>query len=141
MATEARVWFHGEGPDNALDFEGRAYLAWLFGRGAWRQFGLATAEYIQGRSAREWAAFLKKCAKRRHDVEASPELLRWLDRDLVRSLHLAERLRDVGKINRPVHPWHPQAIASFNSPIWSSFLGGFDPKGSATAPLDWRHPY
>ena len=29
MAARASVWFHGEGPDNALQFEARPYLAGL----------------------------------------------------------------------------------------------------------------
>jgi asparagine synthase (glutamine-hydrolysing) len=39
MAKEASIWFNGEGPDNALTFEWRAYLRWLWMRRDWRRFG------------------------------------------------------------------------------------------------------
>ena len=35
MACHARVWFFGEGPDNALRFERNAYLSWLLAGRRW----------------------------------------------------------------------------------------------------------
>jgi len=141
MAAEASVWLYGEGPDNALQFEWRAYLSWLFGRRAWDHLGPATAQYLRGRTMGDWVRFAKRCVGLGYVLEAAHKLPPWLDADLVRSLHLAERLRDMGKTDRPDHPWHPRAMASFSSPIWQSFLESFDLTGSATPPFDWRHPY
>ena len=128
MAAKASVWFHGEGPDNALLFEGRAYLAWLRGRGDWRPYARAMAQYARGRSVGEWLRFAGKSAgfgKDSEIVEAPPA---WLNPDLV---------RDSTKADQAPHPWHPDALASFGDPIWQAFLGGFD----ETPGLEWRHPY
>lgn len=128
MAAKATVWFHGEGPDNALEFEGRAYLSWLRGRGAWRQYGSAMAQYVRGRTVGDWLRFAIRSAGFRKESDAGEAPPAWLNPDLV---------RDRGKTDRPAHPWHPQAVASFNDPIWQSFLGGFD----ETPGFEWRHPY
>jgi asparagine synthase (glutamine-hydrolysing) len=128
MAAKASVWFHGEGPDNALLFEGRAYLAWLRGRGDWRPYARAMAQYVRGRSVGEWLRFAGKSAgfgKDSEIVEAPPA---WLNPDLV---------RDGAKADQPPHPWHPDALASFGDPIWQAFFGGFD----ETPGFEWRHPY
>ncbi len=128
MAAKATVWFHGEGPDNAFEFEGRAYLSWLRSRGDWRQYRRAMAQYLRGRTVGDWLRFATKCVgfgKKSDAVEAPPA---WLNPDLV---------RDSAKTDRPPHPWRPGAIGSFRDPIWQSFLGGFD----ETPGLEWRHPY
>jgi len=60
MAAKASVWFHGEGPDNALLFEGRAYLAWLRGRGDWRPYARAMAQLCPGPEHRRMAEICRK---------------------------------------------------------------------------------
>ena len=128
MAARASVWFHGEGPDNALQFEARPYLAGLRGRGAWRSYRRALTQYVRGRSVGEWLRFAKKNAGLGKEPAGDDAPPPWLNPDLVRGSV---------KADRPAHPWRPQAMASFTDPIWQAFLGEFDD----TPGLEWRHPY
>ena len=140
MHQQAEVWLLGEGPDNALVFEWRAYLKWLLRSRRWLYLTRAVFEYVRGKQAREWhstlAHFMKAQAvnERQQLSEAVPF---WLNDTLVKEQQLVER---VSSKEGPEHPWHPRALASFKSPIWQYFLGGFDNSISRT-PLDWRHPY
>jgi asparagine synthase (glutamine-hydrolysing) len=140
MRQQAEVWLLGEGPDNALAFEWRAYLKWLFRSMRWLYLSRAVFEYVRGKQVREWhstlANFMKAQAvnERQQLSEAVPF---WLNDTLVKELQLVER---VSSKRGPEHPWHPRALASFNSSIWQSVLGRFDNSVSRT-PLDWRHPY
>jgi asparagine synthase (glutamine-hydrolysing) len=142
MAQQAKVWFYGEGPDNALVFEWQSYLRWLFNRMDWSRLSGAVVQYLLGKQVREWRSTLSTCIKR-HPTGAGKlhqELPQWLDEGFVSEHQLAARARQLRESSNDKHPWHPRAIAGFTSPIWQSFLEQFDPSISGT-PLAWRHPY
>ncbi|MDI1264834.1 MAG: asparagine synthetase B family protein, partial [bacterium] len=144
QATAAEVWFHGEGPDNALVSERDAYLGWLVGRRDWRRLGEAALLYVRAKGLAGWMQTLRRYRGRRPTVDDAFTVPPWLDRALVDRLDLKERLRGVGAVSAPPrtppHPWHPRAIASFNDPIWASVFGDFDFE-ETLAPLVWRHPF
>lgn len=138
MAADATVWLYGEGPDNALVFEREAYLSWLFSRREWAHLASATMQYLRVKRGRGWTTMIGRYIRK--SESPSRGLPDWLNPDLVRDLRLDERARELEASIEPPHPWHPRAIASFNDPIWQSFLGAFDSEVSAT-PIEWRHPY
>ena len=140
QATEASVWFDGEGPDNALMFERNAYLSWLLGRRAWGRLGGALFEYARVKGLKGWAQTVRRHAGPRPDDQPVAPLPTWLNRDLVERLHLVERIRTLGEGGDTSHPWHPNAVASFTGPIWQSHFADFD-FDETLGPVVWRHPY
>jgi asparagine synthase (glutamine-hydrolysing) len=144
QAMAAQVWFHGEGPDNAMVFERDAYLGWLVGRRDWWRLGEAALLYVKSKGLAGWMQTLRRYSRRRAAVDDAFAVPPWLDRALVDRLDLKERLRGIGEGSGPAqvspHPWHPRAIASFNDPIWASVFGDFD-FVETLAPLVWRHPF
>jgi asparagine synthase (glutamine-hydrolysing) len=140
MAKEASVWFYGEGPDNALVFEWRAYLNWLWKKKDWKRFYEAFISGARVKPLREWPGSFKNHVLRRlRRKEFSP---RWIQPELSarRAAEIAELSNFSGELNAAARSWHPRAVGSFSDPIWQEFLEGFDYAMSGT-PLDWRHPY
>ena len=140
QACEASVWFDGEGPDNALIFERDAYLSWLVGRRAWGRLGGALLEYVRVKGLGGWRQSVRRHALPRPEADPVRVLPRWLNRDFADRLHLEERIRALGEGGDTSHPWHPNAVASFTSPIWQSHFADFD-FDEALGPVVWRHPY
>ncbi|MGD9657152.1 MAG: asparagine synthase-related protein, partial [Methylocystis sp.] len=142
MARRAKVWFFGEGPDNALAFEWRAHLQWLARRNDWRRLISTVAQYIRGKELGEWLMTIKKLRSPPQQVDAVPwmQLPEWLDREFVESLNLMSRAENAMNRLRRNDSWRPDAVASFASPIWQSYFEVFDPVLSGYS-LDARHPY
>jgi asparagine synthase (glutamine-hydrolysing) len=142
MASQAKVWFYGEGPDNALTFEWQSYLRWLTGRRDWMRLGGAVAQYLRGKEAREWLMTVKKMSPRRREAEtiSQPGVPQWIDKDLVERLDLAARAHGSMDLWRQTHSWRPRAMASFTSAIWQSYFECHDAAISGTS-LDCRHPF
>ena len=129
MADDAGVWFYGEGPDNALTFEWRAYLRWLRRRGEWRLLLTSIATYLRTKSLREWRTTLAVWTGRKLTFWPEPETP-W-----------------VRQPERPVEPggtsgasWRPMALANLRGPLWPAFLEALDAQHAA-AGIDWQHPY
>ena len=141
MAKEASIWFYGEGPDNALTFEWRAYLRWLWMRRDWRRFGDAVV-WCGSNQARPWHAIIRRCATLRYKGQSrsSGAPRQWLDDAFVKKLDLSVRPHEAPNADASLHPWRPRALASFNSSIWPHFFEKFDAAVSG-APIEWRHPY
>ena len=142
MASQAKVWFYGEGPDNALTFEWQSYLRWLSARRDWMRLGNAVAQYVHGKELREWLITIRKLIPRGREAVtiSQPGIPQWIDKDLVARLDLGARAHGSMHLRRQTHPWRPRAIASFTSAIWQSYLEYHDPAISGTSP-DCRHPF
>jgi asparagine synthase (glutamine-hydrolysing) len=149
QAGRARVWFFGEGPDNALMFEQRAYFSWLLERRNWLRMGEAALLYLKAKGFDGWGQTLRRHVGRRgaadESIDESIDVPPWIDRALVERVGLRERIRSGhgragDEAPEPRHPWHPRAVASFHDPIWPALFDGFD-GDEALAPMVWRHPY
>ncbi|MCX7363628.1 MAG: asparagine synthase C-terminal domain-containing protein [Alphaproteobacteria bacterium] len=141
MAAEAGVWLFGEGPDNALRFERRAYLAWLFGQRRWGRLAQAAWQYLGAKGMGDWAGTLRRYTTRDRSGHAEAELPSWLTSDLVERSQLEDRLRSLDKGGgETAHPWHPEAIASFSHPVWERMFASCD-LDETQAPFVWRHPF
>jgi asparagine synthase (glutamine-hydrolysing) len=69
-----------------------------------------------------------------------PDIPPWIDRQFVAELKFAERIETLGAGGDPSHPWRPEAMSSFTSPIWQNYFGEFDFQDSL-APSIHRHPF
>jgi asparagine synthase (glutamine-hydrolysing) len=134
MAGDASVWLYGEGPDNALAFEREAYLGWLMRTGRWTRATSAVGRYL---AIKLGERKLPRQASIAPPVTPS-EIPGWLRADFVERIGLRERLRAFHAPSSD-HPWHPRAIASFDTPAWHRLLGGLE--ADRAYGLDWRHPY
>jgi asparagine synthase (glutamine-hydrolysing) len=143
MAGYSRVWFYGEGPDNALRHEWRPCLTYLAGR---RHFGrlAKTAVELVVRSRR--VPFLRRLvrplqARWSGQSERSP-FPDWLDRDFASRLRLNDRWEDIERLSSAPcpHPLRPQAYRSFESPLWEHLFSQFHAEAIG-APAEFRHPF
>jgi asparagine synthase (glutamine-hydrolysing) len=143
MASYSRVWFYGEGPDNALRPEWRPYLDHLL---RWRHFGrlAKTAGELVIRSRR--IPFLRRLIRPLKSwwsgqSEQSP-FPDWLNRDLASGLHLRERWEEIQRFcSVPCpHPLRPQAYRSFEHPLWEYLFSQCDAEAIGAA-AEIRHPF
>jgi asparagine synthase (glutamine-hydrolysing) len=145
-AEGASVWFYGEGPDNALVFEGNDYLAWLAGRRDWRRLAEVGLFYLRVKGLAGWWETLRRHTRRRLPAEDSIGVPPWIDRSLVRRLDLQQRLAATARLGpvgadlAPRHPWRPRAVAGFNDPIWPAVFTDYEFEESL-GPLVLRHPF
>ena len=142
MARHAKVWFYGEGPDNALTFEWCAHLRWLARRRDWPRLISTVGQYIRGKEMREWRMTMQNLVSTPPRMNALPwkHIPEWLDRDLIKNLGLAARAENALGLPTVDNCWRPGAMASFASPIWQAYFEFFDPALSGSS-LDARHPY
>jgi asparagine synthase (glutamine-hydrolysing) len=142
MSLESKVWFEGEGPDNALTFEWRPYLRWLWRKGARGKAISASASYVQTTSLAEWRTAAGRVLRLNSPwKQSAPEMMPdWIDPGFVRSVDLETRITDARNSRQSIHPWRPKAHASFNSPIWQALFQTWDSTYSGI-PIEWRHPY
>jgi asparagine synthase (glutamine-hydrolysing) len=141
MAKESRVWFNGEGPDNALRLESLPYLQWLLRNGEWFRIGTTIINYILNKPLREWhSSFIHIARCWKSETRPQVTLPPWLNKAFINEMQLSERARQADSSSRNKHPWHPLAISSFTGPLWPYMIERLDPAISAT-PLIWRFPY
>ena len=130
MREVSSVWFVGEGPDNALTFEWRSYLAWLARSKKWGHLSLAGLRYLTSKSLEEWKQTVG------HRLRPGTKSLTGLDHHWIPKLPL-EYSPEV----QQTHSWRPLADRSWRTTyLWTSLFEGLD---SLNAPygIEWRHPY
>lgn len=137
MRDEAKVWFFGEGPDNALTFEWRPYLRWFLTEGKWMRLLAVTIDFIRITSFREWSKAVRRISrgKRPWISPLQSALPDCINADFAKENEI--ELRSEARNN---HPWRPAAFASFTSSIWQQYFEEFEPTLTNT-PIEWRHPY
>jgi asparagine synthase (glutamine-hydrolysing) len=115
QAGRAPVWFFGEGPDNALEFEQRAYFSWLLERRKWRRMGEAAWLYLKAKGFDGWGETLQRHigSRRRRRADRSVAVARPRPRRSCRSAGTSRAL----PVETPAPSLAPQAVASFNNPL------------------------
>ena len=142
MAGYSRVWFYGEGPDNALRPEWQPYLAYLIGR---RHFGrLAKTVWelvVQSRRVPFLGRLVRPLQARwRRQTERSL-FPKWLNQDFASRLHLRARWEDTEQsAPQCPHPMRPEAYRSFESPLWEHLFSQYDAEAMGAA-AEFRHPF
>jgi asparagine synthase (glutamine-hydrolysing) len=143
MSAHSRVAFHGEGPDNALEYEWQPHLAWLAGRRRWGRLLLDVGKHVAAHKRVPLLPTLPRKLRERCDRGYySPDFPTWLNPELVERLHLRERWATFhsGTRSDSLHPVRPQGYYSLGIPLWQSLFEGLEPSYTANA-LEARHPY
>jgi len=144
MARESRVWFYGEGPDNALRFEWQPYLRWLAGNRRWGRMirDVGSLFWLDSPASileDAWRRFRQGDRTVRTERPAFPE---WIAEDLADRLELQERWNNHWTPPRHEHPWHPWTFASFTGTLWQHLFERFEPENANPRfPSETRHPY
>jgi asparagine synthase (glutamine-hydrolysing) len=142
MARFSRVWFYGEGPDNALRPEWQAYLAYLMGR---RHFGrLAKTVWdlvVRSRRIPFLGRLVRPLRARWRGQSELSIFPGWLDQDFVERAHLRQRWEEIQR-SAPLcpHPLRREAYRSFESPLWEHLFRQYD-AGAMDAAAEFRHPF
>ncbi len=138
IGHQRAVFFHGEGPDNALYYEWRPYVRNLLRN---RRFGDLAAD------ACRYAATLRRvplldavAAVGRRGRRAAARYPPWLNSAFERRVRLRDRWRDQPREPTARHPLRPAAYASLQSPLWQTLFSAYDPERTG-ARLDVRHPF
>lgn len=140
LGQAAPVWFEGEGPDNALSLERNAYLGWLMRQRSWSRLAEALLQYGQVKGIAGWIESFRRRATPAPRIAASASIPRWLDPDFVQRVGLHERIKELGEGGDASHPWHPEAMTNFTSPIWPRYFDNMNFQ-ETLAPVLWRHPF
>jgi asparagine synthase (glutamine-hydrolysing) len=131
---------YGEGPDNALRYEWRPYLAHLIRRRRFRRLLQDAFAHAASHRRIPLLPTMPRLLRRylAHDA-ARPMFPDWLNRDLEKRLDVRARWR-LRPATRSAHPVRPSGYASFALPLWQALFEGFDP-ASTRAFMDVRHPF
>lgn len=139
-ASVASVWFDGEGPDNALVFDRDSYLKWLVKRRSWSRLAGALFQYVRVKGVAGWSQSIRRHAGLLSGPPPHDPTPKWLNQDFVDRVKLKERAASLDAGGDRSHSWHPQAMASFTSPIWQCDFDNANFLANRTSAV-WRYPY
>ncbi|HEV2985688.1 MAG TPA: asparagine synthetase B family protein, partial [Vicinamibacterales bacterium] len=139
MAADARVFLYGEGPDNALRYEWRRYIAHLLSR---RRFGrLAAAlssDLLMHRRVPFWSSIRRLAASGPQAVESFPP---WLNEEFAARCACRERWHGRQRsASAPPHPVRPLGHSGFGDARWQALFEDCD-LSAALSHADIRHPF
>jgi asparagine synthase (glutamine-hydrolysing) len=145
MAAQSRVWFFGEGPDNALVFEWQAYLRWLLRKRAWKRMASDAIKCgrIFGVGQTLAAGFRKLLPKTRQPGAPDEFPMDWLRPSIPGGCDPRQRrqvFHDSLEGAAYEDTWHPKAYASFTSILWQVYFEEMD-AAAMHAAMEYRHPY
>jgi asparagine synthase (glutamine-hydrolysing) len=139
VAAHSRVVLYGEGPDNALSYEWRPYLAWLKNQRRWGRLLLDVVRHIRAHNRVPLLPTLI-FGKRRNGAYWKPAFPEWLDPDLTERLRLHERWLAFSAAAPSPHPVMPRGYSSLRNCIWPALFEEFEPPYTGAA-LEVRHPF
>ena len=129
MRSQAACWFYGEGPDNALIFEWRMHLAWLWQHREWQRLPGVIASYFATKSLRDW----KTTIQSRIASFRQPRMKMLGEPDWVRPASMTQK-------EEKSFEWRPRAHEGFVNPLWQSLFEELDAEGDRVG-IEWRHPF
>ena len=137
-ARWTRLFFYGEGPDNALLYEWQPYLSNLLsGKRYGRLVRALSYDLAMHPRVPLWTS-IRQVARRRtpRRDEAFPA---WLNDRLAARYRCRERWEARRRRTAP-HPFRPRAYAAFSDTRWQSFFDFFDISGGLSH-SETRHPF
>ena len=140
----SRVFFWGEGSDNALTYEWRPYLKYLIGRGRYLRALSDTCRHIIHHRRIPLLPSIPRMIQDRFDSSFKKiSFPPWLNPEFESRYELRARWEDhraqAAGLNS-LHSIRPGAYESFTGPLWQALFGGVD-CGNHRASLEARHPF
>jgi asparagine synthase (glutamine-hydrolysing) len=139
MTAHSRVAFYGEGPDNAMQYEWRPYLAYLRRAGRWGRMVADAAKFLKHHRRPPLLPTVFRRPKYIPDV-TEPRFPPWLAPALAQRLQLGDRMRKVTHRGDSHHPVRPIAYFSLQMPLWQAVFDSLDPSYTGV-PLEVRYPF
>jgi asparagine synthase (glutamine-hydrolysing) len=140
LAKQGRVFFFGEGSDNALMYEWQPYVKYLVRNRRWSRLIRDIFRHgIAHRRILPMAAILnyvKPSAFKMPQAEFPP----WLDETFASRTDARGRWEAMEVLEDSRHPFRPIGFHSFASASWSRLFESMDP-GFTEAPVEFWHPY
>jgi asparagine synthase (glutamine-hydrolysing) len=143
MSGYSRVWFFGEGPDNALRYEWQPYLSYLIWRRHFGQLARKVGElFIRPPRIPFLPRILRRLKAAGSGESEQPRFPEWLEPDFASRLQLRERWEANGRSSRTPcpHPLRPCAYKSFEGVLWEYLFSQLDAEAMGTA-FEVRHPF
>ena len=142
LGDYSRVFFFGEGPDNALRLDWQPYLSYMVRR---RNYGRllrgALATLFSERRPPWWGTFSRKLRIASWTKDAEGDAFpAWLDAAFESRLQLRERWRSFTHPPSAAHPVRPRGYASLQSPLWQTLFESFD-AGATKMLYEVRYPF
>jgi asparagine synthase (glutamine-hydrolysing) len=146
LSSYARVFLHGEGPDNALSYEWRPYFFSLLRQ---QRFGRLLRDLwwhvvLHGQLPVPSAVF-KRFLPRPAKGAGGAVYPEWMNPELESRLQLRARWELIRNDPRaaptsPVHPIRPRGYASLQIPLWQEMFERLDPARTESL-YEVRHPF
>jgi asparagine synthase (glutamine-hydrolysing) len=141
MAAHSPVAFFGEGPDNALHYEWRPHLTYLYRQRRWGRLLADVAKHMRRHKRIPLVPTIPRMLReRRSSEESAPLFPQWLNSRLVERLRLRERWHQLGSGAPSLHPTRPIGHGTMMSPMWQALFEAFDTAYTG-ALFEVRHPY
>lgn len=136
LGTYSRVFFFGEGPDNALHFDWRPCVSYMIRRGLYlRLLTSLTATLFSQRYPPFWFRLSNGIRN-----EAPAVFPSWISPTFESRFRLRERWQVLDSPPPSNHPWRPTGFASFRIPQWQTLFEHFD-AAITQACFEVRHPF
>ena len=141
MATQARVFLYGEGPDNALRYEWRPYLAHLVARRRVAPLVRALSnDLLMHPRVPLWSSIRQLTGARRHNQRWQTVFPGWLNEDFAVRCGCRERWEARQRPPPSTHPVRPAGYEGLSAVRWQSLFEDCDLNG-ALSHSEIRQPF
>ncbi len=139
----SRVWFYGEGPDNALRNEWKPYLSYSLRQRHFARLARNSWELVvRSRRIPFLRGILAPLKNRWQGHSEKSGYPQWLNREFATRLHLCERWEEQERSRTAAlrHPLRPEAYRSFDGPMWEHLFSQCD-AARVGAAIEMRLPF
>ena len=140
LAEHGRVFFYGEGPDNALKYEWQPYLSYLARGRRWTRLIRDVLQHVIAHRRVLPMSTILSYGKRIAGGAHEPGFPPWLDDEFAARTDARIRWETMRSPADSPHPVRPAGFQSFANPIWPMLFESMDP-GYTEAPVEFWHPY
>jgi asparagine synthase (glutamine-hydrolysing) len=140
IAADARLFLYGEGPDNALRYEWRPYLAHLVAnRDHLHLVRALTSDFVMHRRLPLWSS-VKRMATTRRDARPGESWPAWLNEDFAARCDCPARWAARQQTPLSTHPIRPVGHGGFSNARWQALFDDCD-VSAAAGQIEIRHPF
>ena len=140
LSTWPRVVLYGEGPDNALTFEWRAYLTYLHRHRRWGRMARDVVTHMAAHRRIPLLPTLPRIWRARRNPIPSMVFPDWLNTELISHFELRKRWEDFHLGAPPLHPVRPVSYQAFRDLSWAALFEGLDVTAGRMR-FEFRYPF